>query len=192
MKKFLFLLISFISFTYAVTFPIDVDNCIIKKGRIELTGWYGQIRCDENDGTTRKHKAIDIPCVLNTPVRSVKAGKVIEFGFDRPKYCSKTQRWKCGYGNYVKIKDNDGLLHIYAHLSKYEVHLGQQIDEGQIFSYVGSTGLVNANCKYIFANHLHYEVRNTNGRKIYYTKILGDAVKPFIPDQYSKYAFTLR
>ena len=66
----------------AMVFPIAIDDCLMSRGRVELTGWYNQTRYDDNDGTTRKHKALDIPCVLGTAIRAARAGKVIEFGFD--------------------------------------------------------------------------------------------------------------
>ena len=181
-----------VSQVFATTFPINIEDCLIKAGRVEITGWFNQVRYDDNDGTTRLHKAIDIPCVLGTKIVATTYGEVIGFGFDRPKYCRKTKRWKSGYGNYVKIKDSNGLIHIYAHLSKYEVRLNQTINEGQVFAYAGSTGMANSVGKYRFGNHLHYEVRNKYGKKIYYTKKLGDAIKPFLRNPKGKYAFKLR
>ncbi len=62
-----------------------------------------------------------------------------------------------GYGYYVMINhgtDNKGDTYVtlYAHMTKYIVHVGQQVKKGQTIGYVGTTG---ASTGY----HLHYEVR---------------------------------
>src|SRR5690606_2495633 len=46
-----------------------------------------------------------------------------------------------GNGNYVKIKHNDTYTTQYLHMSKRAVKKGQQVTQGQVIGYVGSTGL---------------------------------------------------
>ena len=61
------------------------------------------------------------------------------------------------YGNYVKIKHNDGYYTLYAHI-KYgtvTVKNGDTVKRGQVLGYMGSTG-------YSTGAHLHWEVRDTN------------------------------
>lgn len=65
------------------------------------------------------------------------------------------------YGNYVKIKHDNGMYTFYAHL-KYgsvAVSLNQRVTKGQVLGYMGNTG-------YSFGAHLHFEVRNANNAKI--------------------------
>lgn len=61
------------------------------------------------------------------------------------------------YGNYVKIKHDNGMYTLYAHL-KYgtvAVNKGQRVTKGTVLGYMGNTG-------YSFGAHLHFEVRGTN------------------------------
>ena len=65
------------------------------------------------------------------------------------------------YGNYVKIKHDNGMYTLYAHM-KYgsiEVKVGQRVSKGQTLGYMGNTG-------YSFGAHLHFEVRDINNNYI--------------------------
>lgn len=59
------------------------------------------------------------------------------------------------YGNYVKIKHNNGMYTLYAHM-KYgsiKVKKGDKVIQGQVIGYMGNTGDTNG-------SHLHFEVRD--------------------------------
>lgn len=74
---------------------------------------------------------------------------------------------KGSYGNYVKIKHNNGYYTLYAHM-KYNsviVKIGDKVKKGQVIGYMGNTG-------YSFGGHLHFEVRNENDDKINPTEFL--------------------
>lgn len=65
------------------------------------------------------------------------------------------------YGNYVKIRHDNGMYTLYAHM-KYgsvEVKVGQRVSRGQTLGYMGNTG-------YSFGAHLHFEVRDKNNNYI--------------------------
>ncbi len=65
------------------------------------------------------------------------------------------------YGNYVKIRHDNGMYTFYAHL-KYgsvAVRLNQRVEKGQVLGYMGNTG-------YSFGAHTHFEVRNENNVQI--------------------------
>ena len=65
------------------------------------------------------------------------------------------------YGNYVKIKHNNGYYTLYAHL-KYgsvTVQKGDKVEKEQFIGYMGATG-------HCTGAHLHFEVRNTSDTKI--------------------------
>lgn len=65
------------------------------------------------------------------------------------------------YGNYVKIKHDNGMYTLYAHL-KYNsvlVSVGQNVQKGERIGFMGNTG-------HSKGAHLHFEVRDTNDVKI--------------------------
>ena len=61
------------------------------------------------------------------------------------------------YGNYVKIRHDNGMYTLYAHLRYGSVAVinGQRVTKGQVLGTMGNTG-------YSFGAHLHFEVRGTN------------------------------
>lgn len=72
------------------------------------------------------------------------------------------------YGNYVKIKHENGMFTFYAHL-KYgsvAVKVGDRVTKGQVLGFMGNTG-------YSFGAHLHFEVRNANNAQIDPTPYVG-------------------
>jgi murein DD-endopeptidase MepM/ murein hydrolase activator NlpD len=56
-----------------------------------------------------------------------------------------------GYGWHIVIDHGFGYETLYAHMTKMNVTVGQQVRRGQVIGYVGSTGLSTA-------PHCHYEV----------------------------------
>lgn len=72
-----------------------------------------------------------------------------------------TDRTGNSYGNYVKIKHDNGYYTLYAHM-KYGsvcVNVGDKVTKGQVIGYMGSTGRSTG-------AHLHFEVRNTKDIRI--------------------------
>ena len=65
-----------------------------------------------------------------------------------------------GFGKHVIIDHGFGYSSIYAHLSNFNVRVGQKVQRGDIIGFVGSTGMS-------VANHLHYEIK-LNGVKCGY------------------------
>ena len=71
------------------------------------------------------------------------------------------------YGNYVKIKHDNGYYTLYGHMAynTVKVSVGQRVSKGQVFGYMGNTGMS-------YGGHLHFEVRNTNDVRIDPTEYL--------------------
>ena len=103
------------------------------------------------------HYGMDFVAPRGTKVYATGDGKVITV---------KTQR--TGHGKHIVIDHGYGYETLYAHLSGYNVKVGQQVKRGEVIGFVGTTGTSTA-------PHLHYEVFK-NGKnvdpKYYYFKDL--------------------
>jgi murein DD-endopeptidase MepM/ murein hydrolase activator NlpD len=88
----------------------------------------------------RHHAGIDIPGPTGQPILAAADGTVRVAGV------------RGGYGLTVEIDHGDGLRTLYAHLSRIDVRVGQQVEEAERIGALGSTGQSTG-------PHLHYEVR---------------------------------
>lgn len=81
------------------------------------------------------------------------------------------------YGNYVKIKHDDGYYTLYAHMAfnTVRVKTGDRVQRGQILGYMGNTGMS-------YGGHLHWEVRDPSDVKIDPTPYL-DANLPSVSNE---------
>lgn len=93
------------------------------------------------------HQGIDIPAQSGTRILAVNSGSVIGLGYDVN-----------GYGNYIEIMHDDGIVTLYSQLSKIMVLKDEIISKGQEVGHIGSSGASTA-------PHLHLEVQK-NGKKI--------------------------
>jgi len=57
-----------------------------------------------------------------------------------------------GFGKHIIVDHGFGYISVYAHLSNFNVRLGQKVQRGDIIGFVGNTGQS-------LANHLHYEIK---------------------------------
>jgi len=94
----------------------------------------------------RMHEGIDIGVPYGTPIHAAASGTII--------YCG----WEEGYGNLTVIDHGNTLATAYGHQSSIAVSCGQQVTQGQVIGYVGSTG-------HSTGPHLHFEVR-VNGAPV--------------------------
>ncbi|MBE6038553.1 MAG: hypothetical protein E7218_05040 [Anaerofustis stercorihominis] len=62
------------------------------------------------------------------------------------------------YGNCIVVEHANGYSTLYAHLNGYNCEVGDQVRQGQIIGYMGSTG-------YSTGPHLHFEIRHNNVRQ---------------------------
>ena len=82
------------------------------------------------------------------------------------------------YGNYVKIRHDNGMYTLYAHMkyNSVNVKVGQRVSRGQVIGYMGNTG-------YSFGAHLHFEVRNENDQYVDPTSFVdADLPAPKMPE----------
>ena len=71
------------------------------------------------------------------------------------------------YGNYVKIKHDNGYYTLYGHMAynTVRVSVGQRVSRGQVLGYMGNTGMS-------YGGHLHFEVRTPDDVRINPTEYL--------------------
>ena len=109
-------------------------------------------RQDPFTGAAAMHSGLDFKGPMGTAILAAAEGRVTSAG---------TQS---GYGNCIEITHANGLVTRYAHLSSFNVRLGQQVKRGMQIARMGSTGRSTG-------SHLHFEVR-LNGQAINPRKFL--------------------
>ena len=87
------------------------------------------------------NNAVDLAIAKGTPIHAAASGRVI---FARYGYNG-------GFGNVVIIDHANGTQTLYAHQSKLATKAGDEVYQGQVIGYVGSTG-------HSTGPHLHFEV----------------------------------
>lgn len=97
-------------------------------------------------GDGRNHRAVDLACDAGTSIYAVKAGTVIQSG------------WDGNYGYSIVIDHGNGVQTRYSHESELYVKAGDKVSAGEVIGAVGRTG--NAS-----GNHLHFEVI-INGNRV--------------------------
>lgn len=99
-------------------------------------------------GASTFHKGIDLAAPTGTKVGATRGGVVTRSGFD-----------KKGYGNWVEVRHADGTTSRYGHLDKRGVKVGQEVEQGSRLGTVGNTGRSTG-------SHLHFEIRDAQGRPV--------------------------
>lgn len=107
-----------------------------------ITSWFGY-REDPFTGEIAYHSGTDIAAPEGTPILAAADGTVT--------IANAIDSWGGGYGYHIKVKHNDTLDTLYAHCSSICVTVGQEVKQGEVIGYVGTTGNSTG-------NHLHFEV----------------------------------
>jgi len=104
-----------------------------------ITSGFGK-RMSPLTGEPGRHMGVDIANETNTPIRATADGMVTYAG------------WEGGYGRLVVIEHGYGFSTRYGHCSRLNVKVGDEVKQGQVIGYIGSTGNSTG-------SHCHYEVR---------------------------------
>ena len=96
-------------------------------------------------GQYPSHNGLDIAAPTGTDIFAVAGGVV-----------TKAYYTEVGDGIYCEI-DHGDYQTLYAHCSELNVEMGQEVKQGDVIAYVGSTGNSTG-------PHLHFEVKNGNER----------------------------
>lgn len=113
-----------------------------------ITSLFGY-REDPFTGEITYHGGTDIAAPGGTPILAAADGTV--------SIANGTDSWGGSYGYHVKIGHADSFETLYAHCSSICVTEGQQVKQGEVIAYVGTTGSSTG-------NHLHFEVRQNGER----------------------------
>ena len=124
--------------------PLSAPDTYLPKGGAVFTGYIWPAKGELSSGYGwrwgRMHAGIDIAAPVGTPIFASAPG-VITYA-----------QWNDGgYGNLVEVTHPDGSITLYAHNDRILVREGQQVEQGQQISEMGSTGFSTG-------PHLHFEV----------------------------------
>jgi murein DD-endopeptidase MepM/ murein hydrolase activator NlpD len=97
-------------------------------------------------GYIKMHTGVDWAAPYGTPIFASGNGVVEIAGREG------------GYGNYIKLKHNNGYETAYGHMSAFAKGMepGKRVRQGQVIGFIGSTGMSTG-------AHVHYEIL-VNGR----------------------------
>lgn len=155
--------------TGSVVIKEAVDEVVVKGGSTDGTGSSGESSYESSSSASsygsgsfiwplpythnltstfgtrwgRLHGGLDIAAggVDGQPIIAADSGTVILAGNQGD-----------GYGNYVIIDHGNGYKTLYGHMSSVAAYTGQQVAQGEVIGYVGSTGNSTG-------PHLHFEIR---------------------------------
>ena len=124
---------------YRYQFPGGGSGAMIWPIYGEITSEYGW-RTHPIYGDSRYHSGMDIAGDYGDPIVAAAAGIVTYSG------------WISGYGYAVIIDHGGGISTLYGHNEALAVAEGQNVSQGQVIAYCGSTGNSTG-------PHCHFEVR---------------------------------
>ena len=104
----------------------------------------------------RLHHAIDIFGAIGLHIVATASGTVAQhWYYSGARSAGPAAGQSEGGGYYVRIIDDQGYVHYYAHLHRPPiVRSGDRVPGGQVIGLLGQTGLNASSCP-----HLHYQVR---------------------------------
>ncbi len=114
-----------------------LGNLFIFPVRGKISSGFGS-RADPFTGVRRFHNGLDIVNSPGTPIMAAMVGTVEDVGFNN------------NYGYYVILR-HTGYQTLYGHLSRFVVHRGQKVQQGEKIGELGTTG-------YSTGPHLHFSI----------------------------------
>ncbi|WP_176491499.1 M23 family metallopeptidase [Curtobacterium sp. 'Ferrero'] len=108
-------------------------------GDVPTAGGFGHRTVAGCAACSTDHQGLDFAAAPGAPVLAVMSGRVVSAGPSG------------GYGNQVLLAHPDGTRTRYAHLSRIDVRVGQEVRVSDVVGAVGNTGVSTG-------PHLHFEV----------------------------------
>lgn len=104
----------------------------------EITSFFGYRPPEDTDGVgSTNHGGVDVGASRGSEIWAPKDGVVVLSGYNG------------GYGNCVILDHRNGIQTLFGHMTATAVSEGQEVRQGQVIGYVGSTGNSTG-------PHLHY------------------------------------
>ena len=122
----------------AKLFVLDMTTSIIPTESRRIAGHYGPRK-------HRMHRGVDLGLCHgeDRTIVAAFAGKVVKV---------RNQGRRKGYGRYVILDHGNGLTTLYAHLERWKVKVGDELQAGDTIGVGGNSGRS-------FGAHLHFEMR---------------------------------
>ena len=123
----------------AKLFILDMTTAIIPTESRRIAGHYGPRK------HRRMHRGVDLGLCHGEgrTIVAAFAGKVVKV---------RNQGRRRGYGRYVILDHGNGLTTLYAHLERWKVNVGDELQAGDVIGIGGNSGRS-------FGAHLHFEMR---------------------------------
>ena len=117
----------------------DMTTAIIPTESRRIAGHYGPRK------HRRMHRGVDLGLCHGEgrTIVAAFAGKVVKV---------RNQGRRRGYGRYVILDHGNGLTTLYAHLERWKVNVGDELQAGDVIGIGGNSGRS-------FGAHLHFEMR---------------------------------
>ena len=183
-KKLLAILVVTLMILPMLSVPVHAASYIwpLDSSNDYITSYAGN-RIHPLTGERQNHSGIDIRASKGSSVYATASGTA----YIGCNWCShnygKSKSCGCGggYGNYIYIVHNNGMVSYYAHLTKVLIDDGEYVSQGSKIGTVGSTGSSTG-------YHLHFEIRTSTSRDdrkdpLDYVSVPGDDYTPVIPEE---------
>ena len=123
----------------AKLFILDMTTAIVPTESRRIAGHYGPRK------HRRMHRGVDLGLCHGEgrTIVAAFAGKVVKV---------RNQGRRRGYGRYVILDHGNGLTTLYAHLERWKVNVGDELQAGDVIGIGGNSGRS-------YGAHLHFEMR---------------------------------
>jgi len=136
----------------------DILAWPMQAGDYYISSGYGMREDPKHPGTIKFHSGTDLAADEGTPILAAADGIVT--------VANSTDAWGMGWGLYIKIAHSSGYETLYGHCSQIAVRQDEEVYQGQVIGYVGSTGNSTG-------PHLHFQV--------YHNGIVANPMNFFVP-----------
>lgn len=115
---------------------------------------YHQSRINK-DGKHYFHEGIDIRAVQGGNIYAPESGTIERMYTD-------TTNTHAG-GSFIELRDGEGKLHRFYHISKFNVKEKEKVQAGQVIAFAGGNPDSPGSGSHTTGSHIHWEIRSSSG-----------------------------